>query len=111
MKKYKCSVCQYVFDGETPPDKCPRCQAPKEKFVALSPEQVTLVDRSRVTNALHMELTTTLSRARSLAEAGIKDNLDPNCVAIFTRVKNEAELMTQFIKAEIEVHVGKGKWG
>lgn len=111
MKKFKCSVCQYVHDGENPPDKCPRCQAPKEKFVALSADQSKLVDRSRVTNALHVDLAKALEKARAIAESGIKDSLDPACVAVFTKAKNEAELLMQFIKAEIEVHVGKGKWG
>lgn len=33
MKKFVCSVCGYVFEGETAPDFCPQCKAPKEKFV------------------------------------------------------------------------------
>ncbi len=32
MKKFVCSVCGYVHEGETPPEKCPQCGAPKEKF-------------------------------------------------------------------------------
>ena len=33
MKKFVCSVCGYVYEGETAPDFCPQCKAPKEKFV------------------------------------------------------------------------------
>jgi rubrerythrin len=33
MKKYICSVCGYVYEGEEPPEKCPQCGAGKEKFV------------------------------------------------------------------------------
>ena len=33
MKKFVCSVCGYVHEGETAPDFCPQCKAPKEKFV------------------------------------------------------------------------------
>ena len=33
MKKFVCSVCGYVHEGETAPDFCPICKAPKEKFV------------------------------------------------------------------------------
>ncbi|MCI1958478.1 MAG: NADH peroxidase [Clostridia bacterium] len=33
MKKFVCSVCGYVFEGNEAPDKCPVCGAPKEKFV------------------------------------------------------------------------------
>ena len=33
MKKFVCSVCGYVYEGEQAPDFCPQCKAPKEKFV------------------------------------------------------------------------------
>ena len=32
MKKWKCLVCGYIHEGDEPPDKCPVCGAPKEKF-------------------------------------------------------------------------------
>jgi rubrerythrin len=32
MKKYVCSVCGYVHEGEEAPDKCPVCNASAEKF-------------------------------------------------------------------------------
>ncbi|MCP4752833.1 MAG: NADH peroxidase [Proteobacteria bacterium] len=32
MKKWVCSVCGYVHEGDTPPDECPQCKATKEKF-------------------------------------------------------------------------------
>ena len=32
MKKFVCSVCGYVHEGETAPDFCPICKAPAEKF-------------------------------------------------------------------------------
>ena len=33
MKKWVCSVCGYVHEGDTPPEQCPTCKAPTEKFV------------------------------------------------------------------------------
>ena len=33
MKKFVCSVCGYVHEGDSAPDFCPQCKAPKEKFV------------------------------------------------------------------------------
>ncbi len=33
MKKFVCTVCGYVYEGETAPEKCPVCGAPAEKFV------------------------------------------------------------------------------
>ena len=32
MKKFVCSVCGYVYEGEAAPEKCPQCQAPASKF-------------------------------------------------------------------------------
>ena len=31
--KWVCSVCGYVWEGEQPPEKCPQCKVPAEKFV------------------------------------------------------------------------------
>ncbi len=33
MKSWSCSVCGYVHVGDMPPEKCPKCGAPREKFV------------------------------------------------------------------------------
>ena len=33
MKKYVCSVCGYVHEGDSAPEKCPVCKAPASKFV------------------------------------------------------------------------------
>jgi len=31
--KWTCTVCGYIHKGDTPPDACPQCRAPKEKFI------------------------------------------------------------------------------
>ncbi len=36
MAKWKCSVCGYVHEGEQPPEKCPVCKQPADKFVKLN---------------------------------------------------------------------------
>ena len=36
MKKFVCSVCGYVYEGEAAPEKCPQCGAPASKFVEQS---------------------------------------------------------------------------
>ena len=33
MKKWVCSICGYVYEGENPPEQCPQCKAPASKFV------------------------------------------------------------------------------
>ncbi len=40
MKKFVCSVCGYVFEGDAPPAQCPICKAPAEKFVEQSGDLV-----------------------------------------------------------------------
>lgn len=32
MKKWVCGICGYVHESDTPPEKCPQCQAPAVKF-------------------------------------------------------------------------------
>ena len=38
MDQWKCSVCGYVHEGENPPEHCPVCHAPAEKFFRLEKE-------------------------------------------------------------------------
>ncbi len=33
MKKWICTVCGYVHEGDEPPDECPVCKAPKTQFI------------------------------------------------------------------------------
>lgn len=33
MKKFVCSVCGYVSEGDAAPEFCPQCKAPREKFI------------------------------------------------------------------------------
>ena len=39
MKKFVCSVCGYVHEGDTPPEFCPLCKAPASKFVEQAGER------------------------------------------------------------------------
>lgn len=40
MAKYVCSVCGYVHEGDTPPEFCPICKAPADKFNKQEGEMV-----------------------------------------------------------------------
>ncbi len=40
MKKFVCSVCGYVHEGDSAPEKCPQCGVPAEKFVEQAAEKV-----------------------------------------------------------------------
>ncbi len=40
MKKYVCPICGYVHEGNEPPEKCPLCGVPGEKFLVQDAERV-----------------------------------------------------------------------
>ena len=108
---WKCSVCNYIHEGEEAPDKCPKCGAPKEKSAALEEKQVTLVQRSRLGNSLLMELSGLMDAVEDLADVGIEDDLDPGCVKLYKECKEFATFARQSLKAEINNHMNKNKWG
>ncbi len=37
MKKWRCTICNYIHKGDEPPIKCPLCKAPASKFVLVEP--------------------------------------------------------------------------
>ncbi len=40
MKKWECTVCGYIHEGDEPPDECPVCSADKSMFVEVVEEAV-----------------------------------------------------------------------
>lgn len=110
MKKWKCA-CGYIHDGETAPEKCPKCGAPKEKFTLLDDAAANLVERSRKTNMLHAELIAKARKIEAICKAGIEDNLDPACVDVFKKSLASAYEMMKLSMTEVQGHMNKGKWG
>jgi rubrerythrin len=43
-KKWKCTVCGYVHEGDQPPEKCPSCGAPKSQFILLEEVPADLLE-------------------------------------------------------------------
>ncbi len=39
MKKWKCTICNYIHTGDEPPEKCPVCGAEKSMFIELVDEK------------------------------------------------------------------------
>ena len=39
MKKFVCTVCGYVYEGEAAPAECPVCHAPASKFKEQSADR------------------------------------------------------------------------
>lgn len=110
MKLWKCEICGYVAEGEAAPERCPKCGAPKEKFVEMSEEDAAKVYRSDKSNDLHIQLIRLAMKMDKIARAGIEDNLDPGCVHVFETAKAHAWEIKQMAKAELAGHIGKGKF-
>ena len=111
MEKWRCTVCGYIHDGVAPPEKCPNCGAPKEKFEKLAEDKEKLIERSRLSNSLHVRMSALLEEIGKVAKMGVEDNLDPRCLEIFTQARDLSWMLRQRSKAEIQTHIGKGKWG
>lgn len=109
--KWRCGVCGYIHDGAAAPRSCPKCGATQEKFEKIEGDAAARIDRSRLTNSLHMQLFRALEEIRELADKGIEDALDPACVKIFTHARDQALFLRQAVKAELQGHMNKGKWG
>lgn len=111
MPLWKCQVCNFIFEGVAPPDKCPKCGAPKEQFKQLSDQEAELAVKSRRSNYLHMKALTLLQELLVVAEEIEKDNLDPPCVKLAKEEKEFALTTIQKIMAELETHMKRSKWG
>lgn len=110
MDLWKCSVCGYIAEGDSAPDVCPKCGAPKEKFVKLAEDDANKIFSSDRTNDIHMEIINLAGAIVDLAQEGIELDLDPGCVSAFEKAVDEAWVIKQRCKAELAGHVAKGKW-
>lgn len=48
MKKFVCSICGYVHEGNSAPDRCPQCGAPAGKFTEQSAGDLKWADEHRI---------------------------------------------------------------
>ena len=48
MKKFICTICGYVHEGDEAPDVCPQCKAPKDKFIEQSGTGLVFADEHRI---------------------------------------------------------------
>jgi len=47
MKKFVCTVCGYIHEGDTPPEACPVCKAPSSKFKEMT-DNLEFADEHRI---------------------------------------------------------------
>ena len=111
MKKWRCGGCGYVWDGEQPPEKCPKCGAPKSAFSEIPAEEVQLIEKARLTNEMHVAIMSISKKMQKWAETIQTEALDPNCTEIAQKVLKDTNEIIQSIKAELEAHMKKHKWG
>lgn len=48
MKKFVCTICGYVHEGDSAPASCPQCKAPASKFVEQSTGSLAWADEHRI---------------------------------------------------------------
>ena len=47
MKRFICTICGYIHEGDTPPDQCPICKAPADKFREME-DDLQFADEHRI---------------------------------------------------------------
>ena len=47
MKKFVCTVCGYIYEGEKPPEVCPVCKVSADKFEEMKGE-INWADEHRI---------------------------------------------------------------
>ena len=48
IKKFVCSICGYVFEGNEAPEQCPQCKASKDKFSEKQEGQLQWADEHKI---------------------------------------------------------------
>lgn len=65
MRIWRCTVCGWLHEGENPPDRCPRCGAPAEKFELVEPlEYAGLMQEDEVADAVEVKEMTAEDKKR-----------------------------------------------
>lgn len=87
MKKWECTVCGYIHEGDEPPEKCPVCGADRSKFVEVDPaeEGEEKPDRKKPQdNDLNskQEATVSVSRYDPMLDFMVKHHVHPISVHI-----------------------------
>ena len=108
---WKCGVCNLIWNGDAPPETCPKCASPGEKYAELTDDEWALIERARFTNELYMRLLAMIPEIEQIAEGGVEDDLDPWCRSLHERILEDVRFWKNSIRAEINGHVNKGKWG
>ncbi|MFO7952656.1 MAG: rubredoxin [Bacillota bacterium] len=110
MKMWRCEVCGYLHEGEEPPDICPKCGAPKEKFKLLDEEEAEMMRDALATREKYNQIYEHLEAINKIAQEGIDLNLDDGCNQIFSQTQKDIEAMHKKIKEELAGHADECIW-
>ena len=83
MSKWVCPVCGYVYEGETPPEKCPQCGVPGSKFTKQG-EGLNFVAEHHVGDGIVEDAEVT---------QGLKDHFNGECceVGMYLAMSRQAD--------------------
>ena len=87
MKKWKCTVCGYIHEGDEPPDECPVCGADGSKFIEMDDEEPTQTETEKTESEtkeadLEPEESTPSLKHNRLFDLMVKHHIHPVSVHI-----------------------------
>jgi rubrerythrin len=85
MKKFICSVCGYVHEGDAAPAVCPQCQAPAEKFTEqVEGAKLEFADEHKIGIALGLD---------AEVVEGLRQNFNGECseVGMYLAMSRQAD--------------------
>lgn len=87
MKKWKCTVCGYIHEGDEPPDECPVCGADGSKFIEMDDEEPTQTETEKTESEtkeadLQSEDSTPSLKHNRLFDLMVKHHIHPVSVHI-----------------------------
>lgn len=103
MKKWKCTVCGYIYSGDEPPAKCPVCGAPASAFIDISEPEAPAPEPAAAAEA-------DVDVPEKTEPAVAAESAAPEPISPFkdSRYRYLFEMMTKFHGHPISVHIPNG---
>ncbi len=97
LEEWKCLVCGYIHRGDEPPEKCPVCGAPKERFQRQEAKATTTADTREGT-----------SSAAAATAQPVSAQASPRTSKPMSQLVAKTELLTKLHGHPIAVHIPNG---
>ncbi len=110
MKIWRCEVCGYLHEAAEPPEVCPKCGAPREKFELLDEEEAEIMRDALLTKEKYAQILSRLEEVSRLAQEGIDLDLDEGCSKIFQQTREDMAGIQKKIKDELAGHAQQCIW-